>query len=61
MIKKLLLKLIWFYQHAISPYKGRSYCNYYPTCSEYGEEGPVFYAEEIVPAQKPEDELVYFN
>ena len=25
MIKRLLLKLIWFYQHAISPYKGR--CN----------------------------------
>ena len=28
---------------------------------EYGEEGPVFYAEEVEPAKKPEDELVYFN
>lgn len=33
----------------------------YKFMAEYGEEGPVFYAEEIVPAQKPEDELVYFN
>ena len=43
MIKKLLLKLIWFYQHAISPYKGRSYCNYYPTCSEYAKEAVTEY------------------
>lgn len=28
---------------------------------EYGEEGPVFYAEEIEPAEKPTEELVYFN
>lgn len=28
---------------------------------EYGEEGPVFYAEAVEPAQKPEEELVYFN
>lgn len=28
---------------------------------EYGEEGPVFYAETVEPAQKPEVELVYFN
>ena len=28
---------------------------------EYGEEGPVFYAEEVVAAQKPKEELVYFN
>lgn len=28
---------------------------------EYGEEGPVFYAEEVVPADKPDEELVYFN
>ena len=28
---------------------------------EYGEEGPVFYAEAVEPAEKPKDELVYFN
>ena len=28
---------------------------------EYGEEGPVFYAEEVTAAQKPKEELVYFN
>lgn len=28
---------------------------------EYGEEGPVFYAESVEPAQKPKEELVYFN
>ena len=33
----------------------------YKFMAEYGEEGPVFYAEKIVPAEKPEDELVYFN
>lgn len=27
----------------------------------YREEGPVLYAEKITPAEKPEDELVYFN
>ena len=41
--KKLLLKLIWFYQHAISPYKGRSYCNYYPTSSESATEAVTEY------------------
>jgi hypothetical protein len=34
MIKKYLLKLINFYQHFISPFKGRS-CRFYPTCSQY--------------------------
>lgn len=38
MTKKILLKLIWFYRKAISPYKGRKYCNYYPTCSAYAAE-----------------------
>ena len=33
----------------------------YKYMDEYGEEGPVFYAEEIVPSEKPEEELVYFN
>ena len=28
---------------------------------EYGEEGPVFYAEEVEKADKPAEELVYFN
>ena len=35
MLKKMLLKLIKFYQMALSPYKGRSYCIYYPSCSHY--------------------------
>lgn len=28
---------------------------------EYGEEGPVFYAESVEAATKPKEELVYFN
>lgn len=36
--KKLVLKLIRFYQLAVSPYKGRSYCNYIPSCSQYAIE-----------------------
>ncbi len=28
---------------------------------EYGEEGPVFYAEEVEAAPKPAEEMVYFN
>lgn len=34
MMKKLLIKLIEFYQKAISPWLGHN-CKYYPTCSEY--------------------------
>lgn len=33
----------------------------YKYMDEYGEEGPVFYAEEVIKAEKPEEELVYFN
>ena len=33
----------------------------YKYMKEYGEEGPVFYAEEIETAEKPKEELVYFN
>ena len=36
--KKVMIKLIRFYQLALSPYKGRSYCNFYPTCSHYAIE-----------------------
>lgn len=28
---------------------------------EYGEKGPVFYAEEVTKVDKPKEELVYFN
>lgn len=28
---------------------------------EYGEEGPVFYADQVEPTEKPKEELVYFN
>ncbi len=38
MIKKAMIRLVKFYQKAISPYKGRSYCNFYPTCSQYAIE-----------------------
>lgn len=34
MMKKLCIKLIEFYQKAISPWLGHN-CKYYPTCSEY--------------------------
>lgn len=33
----------------------------YKYMKEYGEEGPVFYAESVEPAEKPADELVYFS
>ncbi len=33
----------------------------YKYMKEYGEEGPVFYAEDVEEAQKPKEELVYFN
>ena len=34
--KKIVIGLIRFYKVALSPYKGRSYCNYVPSCSLYG-------------------------
>lgn len=34
MIKKLLLKFIYFYQTAVSPHT-KPKCKYYPTCSQY--------------------------
>ena len=37
MMKKILMKLIRFYQIAISPLKPPS-CRFYPTCSHYGLE-----------------------
>lgn len=37
-MKKIMIKLISFYQAAISPYKGRSYCIYIPSCSQYAKE-----------------------
>lgn len=37
-MKRLMIKLIKFYQKAVSPYKGRAMCNYYPTCSAYALE-----------------------
>lgn len=38
MMKKIMIKLISFYQMAVSPYKGRSYCIYIPSCSQYAKE-----------------------
>ncbi len=49
-----------------SPYKNKQYVTVtarleYKYMKEYGEEGPVFYAEEVEPAETPKEELVYFN
>lgn len=37
-MKLIFLKLIKFYRHCISPYKGGSCCRFIPTCSEYAYE-----------------------
>ena len=37
MMKKVFIKLIEFYQKAISPWLGHN-CKYYPTCSEYAKQ-----------------------
>ena len=37
MLSKMMIGLIRFYQHAISPHLGRA-CRYSPTCSAYGVE-----------------------
>ena len=42
-MKKVIIKLIHFYQRAVSPYKGRSMCIYYPTCSQYALEALTKY------------------
>lgn len=44
-MKKLITKLVLFYQRKISPHKPRS-CRYHPTCSQYmldavGEHGGI--------------------
>ena len=44
-LRALLLGLLWFYRHAISPWTPRS-CRFYPSCSAYAEQavrlhGPV--------------------
>ena len=41
--KKIVIKLIRFYKVALSPYKGRSYCNYVPSCSQYAIEAIDMY------------------
>lgn len=38
MIKQIMLCLIRFYRRALSPYKWRCYCRFYPTCSQYALE-----------------------
>ncbi|MCI9085833.1 MAG: membrane protein insertion efficiency factor YidD [Clostridia bacterium] len=37
-MKKLLIILIDFYRHHISPYKGGACCRFTPTCSQYARE-----------------------
>lgn len=34
-MKKILILLIKFYRHHISPLKGTSCCRFVPTCSQY--------------------------
>lgn len=38
MVKKILIGLIRFYQKFLSPLKGRAYCAFTPTCSQYAIE-----------------------
>lgn len=40
-MKKLLIRLINFYQKYISPMKGRSTCMFIPTCSQYAKEALI--------------------
>ncbi|RZS92731.1 TIGR03943 family putative permease subunit [Cuneatibacter caecimuris] len=47
------------------PYQDRDWVTVTVTCRyefarEYGKRGPVLYLQEILPAKKPEEELVYF-
>ncbi len=37
-MKKILIGMINFYRHHISPYKGGACCRFIPTCSEYARE-----------------------
>lgn len=37
-MKKILIFLIDFYRHHISPYKGGGCCRFVPTCSQYARE-----------------------
>ncbi len=37
-MKKILIALINFYRHQISPIKGGSCCRFTPTCSQYALE-----------------------
>ena len=37
-MKKILIWLINFYRHSISPYKGGACCRFTPTCSQYALE-----------------------
>ena len=37
LLSKIMLALIWFYRHCISPLKPPS-CRYTPTCSQYAVE-----------------------
>ena len=38
MLKKILLCSIRFYRRALSPYKWRCHCRFYPPCSQYALE-----------------------
>lgn len=37
-MKKILILIIDFYRHHISPYKGGNCCRFVPTCSQYAKE-----------------------
>ena len=38
MVKRILIFMIVFYRHHISPLKGGSSCRFIPTCSQYALE-----------------------
>ena len=38
MVKRLLILMIGFYRHHISPIKGGGSCRFIPTCSQYALE-----------------------
>ena len=37
-MKKVMIRMIRFYQKYLSPLKGKSHCIYTPTCSQYAIE-----------------------
>jgi len=43
MLKRILISVIKFYRHYLSPLKKRPTCRFYPTCSQYALEAITKY------------------